>query len=183
MCWSSGSFQVTPAPPRGFFDVFCKGVEASNARGETFFTLVNHSLSCKACQEAGDGARCSMFIRSVRQHPWIVEYPDAPIVPIVECNNNEVFAASLVSVFKHYPPMWNPFTKDRFPRGVTDGVVSPRMRVVSTDMADAGAHHTITAYRARVTTPPHRKTKLTASSISVFVVDEGSHLLERGIGT
>lgn len=237
---------TTPAPPRGFFDVFCKGVEASNARGETFFTLVNHSLSCKACQEAGDGARCShrlflippwkpalalgsisslmpknqrdsyaaevygvmaskykcyipskltratfvncdrivesplpkgyvptvwiaidpashgvsdmgiaaiigdkrggiylvglanvsakrcetvelqsvvgMFIRSVRQHPWIINYPDAPIVPIVECNNNEVFAASLVAVFKHYPPMWNPFTKDRFPRGVTDGV-------------------------------------------------------------
>ena len=237
---------TTPAPPRGFFDTFCKGVAEANARGETFFTLVNHSLSCKKCMESNQGARCShrlflippwkpvlalgsisalmpksqrdsyaaevygvmsskykcylpskltqatfthaerittipfppghtptvwvgidpashgksdmgmiailsdttggiyiigianvsaarcqtvelqsvvgMFLRKIRAHPWLVNKPNAPLVPIVECNNNEVFSASLVSVFKHYGPLWNPFTKDRFPRGITDGV-------------------------------------------------------------
>lgn len=43
-------------------------------------------------------------------------------MPIVECNNNEVIAASIVAVFKELGPTWIPFTKDRFKMHVTDGV-------------------------------------------------------------
>lgn len=237
---------TTPAPPRGFFDTFCKGVEAANERGDMFFQLVNHSLSCKECQETGQAAQCShrlfclppwkpvlalgaiaklmpksecdtfnaevfgvmaskykaylpqkltkaafltaprtscspfprghiptvwvgidpashgvsdmglvaivgdqcgqiyvigagnvsaarcqtvelqsvvgMFLRRIRSHPWIAPHQDAPIVPVCECNNNEVFSSSLVAVFKQFGPIWNPFVRTRFPRGITDGV-------------------------------------------------------------
>lgn len=235
---------TTPAPPKGFFDTFSQGVIAANKRGEKFFQLVNHSLSCQACIEANDGPRCShrlylippwkpilalasisslmpkaqaatyaaevfgvmanqfhgylpaklvqaslvqqprvinvpeeatrnpltvwvaidpashsvsdmgmaaivgirghvyiigaaivsaarcqvvelqaavgMFLRALRQHPWV--HASSPFVPIVECNNNEVMAHSLVKEFANFAPMWQPFVRPRFTKHITEGV-------------------------------------------------------------
>lgn len=235
---------TTPAPPKGFFDTFSQGVIAANKRGEKFFQLVNHSLSCQRCIDANDGPRCShrlylippwkpilalssisslmpkaqaatyaaevfgvmanqfhgylpaklvraalveqplmttppwpatakpptvwvaidpashsvsdmgmvaivgyngsvviigcanvsaarcqvielqaavgMFLKALRAHPWVHDM--SPFVPIVECNNNEVMAHSLVKEFANYPPMWQPFVKPRFAKHITPGV-------------------------------------------------------------
>lgn len=234
---------TTPPPSRGFFDLFTQQVQAANKRGELFFQLINHSLSCAACIEANDGPRCAhrlwlippwkpilalsalgslmgkgeaatyaaeiygvlagkfkgylpenlvraalleqkpvsvnpfppgavptvwcgvdpashgvsdlgiaaimscngrvfliaagtisaqrcevvqlqaavgMLLKQVRQHPWVHE--KSPFIPIVECNNNEILAHSLVKVFESYGPMWQPFDKRRFKCNITDGV-------------------------------------------------------------
>lgn len=234
---------TTPPPARGFFDVFTKQVIAANNRGEFFFQLINHSLSCAACIEANDGPRCThrlwlippwkpilalssisnlmgkaeaatyaaevfgvlsgkfrgylpedlvnaallqqrpaetnpypkgtvptvwcgidpashnvsdlgiaaimcysgrvyiiaaatisamrcqvvelqaavaMVLDQIRSHPWVD--PKSPIIPIVECNNNEILAHSIVKVFETKGPTFQPFTKKRFQKNISDGI-------------------------------------------------------------
>ena len=76
-----------------------------------------------------NGARCqikelqstvSRFARKVRAHPWVGPY--TVIVPIIECNNNEIAAASLLSALKPFGPLFVPFTAPRFENYVTPGV-------------------------------------------------------------
>ena len=43
------------------------------------------------------------FLSRTRQHPAVP--PDAAIVPIVECNNNEILAMSIVRVFEQFGPV------------------------------------------------------------------------------
>ena len=50
---------TTPPPPKTFFDDFVTGIKANMKRGDNFFELVNHSLSCAACIDRGDALRCS----------------------------------------------------------------------------------------------------------------------------
>jgi len=234
---------TTPAPPRGFFDIFCTGVLEANARGDNFFELINHSLSCAECIENNHGRQCCHrlynippwkpilalssisslmpknrakdyaaevfgvmketfqaylprklldavfnqrervkhsifppkhsatvwvsidpashgksdmglsaivgydgkvviiglgninasrcqvlqlqaavreFLKQVRRHPWLT--PLSRIVPIIECNNNEVMAMSLVNVFDEFQPVWQPFTSGNFSKFITPGV-------------------------------------------------------------
>ena len=49
---------TTPPPPNGFFATFVKMVEEKNAIGDDFFYLLNHSLTCADCLEAGDSTDC-----------------------------------------------------------------------------------------------------------------------------
>ena len=234
---------TTPAPPKGFFATFCEAVKRSSAAGDTFFTLVNHSLSCARCLDVGEGPRCchrlwlippwkpqmalssisalmpksrsadfaaevfgvmkdtfngyipqklidasliartraiespfgvaepptvwvgidpashgvsamaltavaatsgtlfligaatvnvhrceaiqvqavvAMFLAAVRAHPWVTR--SSALVPIVECNNNEVMALTIVKVFDDYAPVWQPFVAEAFPRNISPGI-------------------------------------------------------------
>ena len=232
---------TTPPPLTGFFTAFIEQIKKRNAEGDYFFRLINHSLTCLACLEAGDAERCchnlhlippwkslvrfnamkrlvpagrrddfaaevfgvlgkgqgtylprhlldaavgrarvpphavgtprhlwisidpashgrsdlamvafvvveggmhvvvglsnvnvgkcqttevqqvvSQFLKRVREHPAVP--PSASIVPIVECNNNEILAMSIVRVFEGFGPVWMPFTDDRFDAYITDGI-------------------------------------------------------------
>lgn len=232
---------TTPPPLTGFFQAFIEQIKKRNAEGDYFFRLINHSLTCLPCLEAGDAERCChnlhlippwkslvrfnamkrlvpagrrddfaaevfgalnkgqgtylprhlldaaaqrqrvplgavgsprhlwvsidpashgrsdlamvafvvadggmhvvvglsnvnvgkcqttevqqvvrQFLSRTRQHPAVP--PDAAIVPIVECNNNEILAMSIVRVFEQFGPVWMPFTADRFDAYITDGI-------------------------------------------------------------
>lgn len=232
---------TTPPPITGFFQAFIEQIKKRNAVGDYFFRLINHSLTCLPCLEAGDAERCchnlhlippwkslvrfnamkrlvpsgrrddfaaevfgvlnkgqgtylprhliqaavgrsrvpasalgsprhlwvsvdpashgrsdlalvafvvadggmhvivglanicvdkcqttevqqvvSQFLSRARSHPAIP--PSAEVVPIVECNNNEILAMSIVRVFEQFGPVWMPFTKDRFEAYITDGI-------------------------------------------------------------
>ena len=236
---------TTPPPAKSFFDSFCDNVRAANANDETFFELLNHSLACDTCIDAGEAARCChrlhlvppwksllqfnslgglmpknraadyaaevfgvmkhdynsflpgklvdaclrdrgatcepinaqnpgepltvwvgidlaghsksemglcaivgalgkivvigvasvkcdacqtvelqtvvrVFLEKLRAHPWIK--PESIMVPIIECNLNEVLALSLCSVFEVSKPYFMPFTRNRFAAFITPGV-------------------------------------------------------------
>ena len=49
---------TTPGPLGEFFDDFCKDIEKQNDLSNFFFFLVNHSLACNVCYEAGCAPRC-----------------------------------------------------------------------------------------------------------------------------
>ena len=49
---------TTPPPPTGFFSAFISQVKAQNDSGDFFFRLINHSLTCAACLEAGEATDC-----------------------------------------------------------------------------------------------------------------------------
>lgn len=234
-------FTCTTTPPRrgSYFDAFIAGIKASNATGDYFFTMVNHSLACGACIERNAAAECchrlflvppwkslmqfhslgvlmpkrrraafaaevfgvlqhetngflskklveaaaardrvralpprcrtlwvaidppahsrsemgmvaavvesglivvvgaatidatateasqlelvvQRWVESVRRHPFLRR--DSPIIPIIECNNNDVLAMSLLAAVKRCPPVFVPFTKSRFTKCITDSV-------------------------------------------------------------
>lgn len=49
---------TTPAPPTSFFADFVKSVKKRNMDNDFFFTLINHSLVCAACEEAEQAEKC-----------------------------------------------------------------------------------------------------------------------------
>ena len=56
-------------------------------------------------------------------HPFC--HKESPLVPIIECNNNEPMSLSLLRQFQRHPPVYMPFKKERFHSGtisVADGV-------------------------------------------------------------
>lgn len=232
---------TTPPPLTGFFQAFIEQIKKRNVAGDYFFRLINHSLTCLPCLEAGDAERCChnlhlippwkslvrfnamkrlvpagrredfaaevfgvlgkgqgtylprhliqaavdrqrvsaralgiprhvwvsvdpashgrsdmalvafvvadggmhvvvglsnvnldkcqttevqqvvrQFLARVRSHPAVPT--SAQMVPIVECNNNEILAMSIVRVFENFGPVWMPFTADRFDAYITDGI-------------------------------------------------------------
>lgn len=72
------------------------------------------------CQTTEVQQIVSQFLARLRQHP--AAPPDAALVPVVECNNNEILAMSIVRAFEPFGPVWMPFTEDRFQAYITDGI-------------------------------------------------------------
>ena len=62
----------------------------------------------------------SAFLQGIRDHPFVKA--TMPILPIVECNNNEIIARSILECFKPFGPIHMVFTKDRFQTAITEGV-------------------------------------------------------------
>lgn len=60
------------------------------------------------------------FLTRIRKHPAVGRH--TVIVPILECNNNEVLVMSLLSTFRNYPPVDVPFTDDKFRTCITSGI-------------------------------------------------------------
>ena len=78
------------------------------------------SINVGQCQVAQVQALVRVFLSRLRKHPLVHRL--APIVPIVECNNNEVFAMSIVAAFREFKPIFMPFTKSRFQTYIVDGI-------------------------------------------------------------
>lgn len=78
------------------------------------------SVSGARCQIAELQATVAVFASKIRGHPWVGEY--TVIVPIIECNNNEIAAASLLDALKPHGPLFIPFTAPRFSRYITPGI-------------------------------------------------------------
>jgi hypothetical protein len=228
---------TTPPPPTGFFSAFIAQVKAQNAVGDHFFQLINHSLTCAACLDAGNATECChnlmylppwkslvtlnqmlslvadketyqmevygilsgagkeylplrllnaaaerervytpffpdfvwiaidpashgvsdfagiafamtpvgvhvvvgmfninmnrcqtsevqmvlhQFAERVRAHPLI--HAACTLVPIIECNNNEILAMSMLRVFETYGPVYVPWESTRFDIGISHGI-------------------------------------------------------------
>ena len=229
---------TTPPPPSGFFSTFIASVKERNEEhNDHFFTLVNHSLSCSACLEAGEGTECMhnmaflppwksivtltqmmnlvtdkdtfqmevfgvisagneqyipsklidaaiarepvstpwhpahvwiavdpashgkselalvafamtpdgvhviiglaavnvgkcqtsevqlvmhMFLDGIRKSPLIP--PSAVLIPIIECNNNEILSMSILRTCERYPPVTIPWTEEHFDKGISPGI-------------------------------------------------------------
>jgi len=62
------SLITTPPPADGFFAQFVEQVKARNAKGDHFFSLVNHSLACEDCIQINEAERCCHRLHLVP--PW-----------------------------------------------------------------------------------------------------------------
>jgi hypothetical protein len=231
---------TTPPPPRGFFQPFIDQITDRNAKGDYFFRLINHSLSCAECLAAGDGERCCHNLHLIPPWKSLVRFnqmkalipaskradfatevygvlaeaaptylprrlvlaaaererisepvehdivwvsvdpashgvsdmaavafvisnagmhvivgllsvnmhrcqttevqtvidtflgrlrsqcsmigPGTQIVPVIECNNNEILAMSILRTFQAHGPIWMPFTTDRFSTYISSGI-------------------------------------------------------------
>ena len=228
---------TTPPPPTGFFSAFISQVKAQNNVGDFFFRLINHSLTCADCLEAGEATECChnlMFLppwkslvtlnqmlslvadketyqmevygilsgagkeyiplrlleasvsrarverawqpdfvwvavdpashgvsdfagvafvltdegvhvvvamfninmnrcqttevqmvlhqfgERIRSHPLVPS--SSTLVPIIECNNNEILAMSMLRVFEAYGPVYVPWQTDRFAISISHGI-------------------------------------------------------------
>lgn len=228
---------TTPPPPNSFFSTFINQVKENNAKNDFFFALINHSLTCAECLEAGIATECChnlqflppwkslvtlnsmlslavdkdayqmevygvlggsgneyipaklidaalqrpkvteicstghlwvaidpashgtsefagvafvlnekgvhvvigmytvnmqrcqttqvqqvvhQFLTRVREHPLVG--PDLVLVPIIECNNNEILAMSILTACRSYPPLFLPWENDLFSTGVSPGI-------------------------------------------------------------
>ena len=78
------------------------------------------SVSVAQAEVAHIQALVNIFLRRLRRHPNVHKL--SPLVPIIECNNNEVFAMSIVRVFSQFKPVWMPFTGDRFKSHIVHGI-------------------------------------------------------------
>jgi hypothetical protein len=84
-------------------------------------TLIGAStVSVARCQSTEVQMIVRDFINAVRQHDFT--RATMPIVPIVECNNNEVMARSILAAFSPWQPVIMPFTKDNYQSSITPHV-------------------------------------------------------------
>ena len=76
---------------------------------------------CKALRsDALDiAAVVTTFVRHLRNHPWV---RGRPIIPIIECNNNEVLAMTILSAVKLHPPIYVPFTTANFDKEISENL-------------------------------------------------------------
>lgn len=80
--------------------------------------LANVKLDRSATSEVQIVVRA--MLRGLREHPLIG--PDPVFVPIIECNNNDVLANSMLSVFEPYGPIYMPFERENFRISITPGI-------------------------------------------------------------
>lgn len=62
----------------------------------------------------------SCVLYRLRDHPRVDRR--APLIPIVECNNNEIFAMTIVACFRQFGPIYIPYTKDNFRSSIVEGI-------------------------------------------------------------
>jgi hypothetical protein len=98
------------------------GMVATIVSPDTAMTVIvgASSMNVGQCEVTQIQALVRAFVRRLRAHPLVHKL--APIVPIVECNNNHVFAMSIVMAFREFAPIFMPFTRDRFRSHIIDGI-------------------------------------------------------------
>lgn len=98
------------------------GMVATMQCPDTAMTIVLGvaSVPVAQCQVSEVQAVVAKFLERLRRHPNV--HRMSPLVPIVETNNNEVYAMSIVRVFAQYKPVWMPFTSSRFRTHIVDGI-------------------------------------------------------------
>ena len=88
-------------------------------RGEKLF-LGASSIHMEKCMVQECQRVIQNFLTRLRQHSFVE--PTMPIVPIVECNNNEILARSLLESFKPFGPIYMPFVRPNFHTCISPGV-------------------------------------------------------------
>lgn len=58
-------------------------------------------------------------IKAIRALP---QFARIAIVPIIECNNNDIMANSILQTFRRFPPIVMPFTRSYFDKEIYDGI-------------------------------------------------------------
>ncbi|MEK9529675.1 MAG: hypothetical protein VW491_12210 [Gammaproteobacteria bacterium] len=76
------------------------------------------SVSVAQSDVAGVLALVKVFLRRLRR----VVGTRAPLVPVVEVNGSEVYAASITKAFAEFAPVYMPFVDKTFPTCIVDGV-------------------------------------------------------------
>jgi hypothetical protein len=76
-------------------------------------------ISAKRCEVIQLQASIGEFIKRIRAHSWA---RGRNIVPIIECNNNEIISQAILKIFYAYPPITMPFVKQYFTEAITDSV-------------------------------------------------------------
>lgn len=87
---------------------------------KTFVIIAAASVPVAQCQMSEVQAAVRAFVQRIRENKNVHRL--SPLVPIVECNNNEVVAMSIVKCFAPYGPVWLPFNKTLFKTHVADGI-------------------------------------------------------------
>ena len=94
------------------------GIAAITFRGGQAVIVGAASVNVNRSDVPGVLALVKVFLRRLRK---LVPAP-APICPIVEVNNNEVYSHSIVRAFDEFAPIYMPFTKERFRVACFDGI-------------------------------------------------------------
>ena len=87
--------------------------------GEKIFIGAS-TVSMEKCMVTECQLVITQFLESVRKHPFVKE--TMSIIPIIECNNNEILGRSILECFKPFQPIVVPFTRERFKTCISPGV-------------------------------------------------------------
>lgn len=79
------------------------------------------SVNVSRCQTTEVQAIVRSFLSDLRSSSPVVG-SETQIVPIIECNNNEVLAMSILRTFQEFGPVWMPFTDERFGTCISSGI-------------------------------------------------------------
>lgn len=98
---------TTPPPRDGFFDVFCKGIQERNARGDFFFTFINHSLACQRCVDNMEPERCTHRLHLIP--PWKSILKFVSMRRLIPKSKRDSFATEVFGVLSkensgYFPP-------------------------------------------------------------------------------
>lgn len=78
------------------------------------------NINVKRCQTTEVQQVVHQFLSRLRQHALVG--PDLTIVPIIECNNNEILSMSILRVFEQYGNVLVPWTEENFSVCISSGI-------------------------------------------------------------
>jgi hypothetical protein len=88
-------------------------------RSGEYVVLGAAEISAMRCEVIQIQAAVGEFIKRLRGHSWT---RGRTIIPIIECNNNEILSQAILKVFYAYPPIVMPFVNRYFAEAITDSV-------------------------------------------------------------
>ncbi len=78
------------------------------------------NVNMQRCQTTEVQLVLHQFMTRVRENKLV--QPSTTVVPIIECNNNEILAMSMLRVFEQYGPVFVPWKIERFAVGISPGI-------------------------------------------------------------
>ena len=84
-----------------------------------YIMLGGGEISAQRCEVLQVQATVGEFLRRLRGHAWV---KTRIICPIIECNNNEILANAILSVFNAHGPIQMPFVTRYFSESIADQV-------------------------------------------------------------
>lgn len=78
------------------------------------------NVNVKRCQTTEVQQIVHQFLERLRKHPLVG--PELTLIPIIECNNNEILSMSILRVFEHYGSVHIPWTDDNFGVSISHGI-------------------------------------------------------------
>ena len=78
------------------------------------------NINVKRCQTTEVQQVVHQFLSRLREHPLVG--PELTLIPIIECNNNEILSMSILRVFEHYGKVYVPWTEENFSICISSGI-------------------------------------------------------------